>query len=223
MAWHIRYTPVNGVFIDDITTFAQHYESALVAYEDKDKMGNPVKPHYHMLIQSECQKPALVERLRRILKIPAGGRGVNNKHYACMANWRRPEYIAKWGDIVYHKGWLEEDIAKAIEEGRNKYLFQPQPQPATVEEVPTEPREVIKHTEYEKLICYFNAMESKPATILGYKQKIAFKYLMEMRPIPRVGDLERYAFSLFAWFNAAKMDNEDKLRGIIADYLNNVE
>jgi len=219
---HIRFTPYREVFQEDIEEFGNHYSKCIVAFERKDKKGKDTEPHYHIYFETDTIPDTIRNRFKRIMKIPAGQKGRANKYFALFSNWSRPEYVCKMGEIVYRKGYSDDEIDELIKVGAEKWLKEENLKEKTPElEAPLAAQKKEKVSEWEVLICFFTSMPptERPGTIFGYKQKICYKYIKEMRPIPRKGDLERYAFSLYGWFMAARLDNDEKLNTIINEYL----
>jgi len=222
-AFHIRYTPYREVFQEDLEEFGNHYSKCIIGFERKNKKGEYAEPHYKIYFESETISDTISKRFNRIMKIPAGQKGKANKYFSLFSQWRRPEYVCKMGEIVYKKGYSDDEIAEYVKLGAEKWLKEEnlKEKILTSEAAPPADKKKEKYSEWEILICYFTAMtpDERPATIFGFKQKICYKFIKEMRPIPRKGDLERYSFSLYGWFMAARNDNDERLNTIINEYL----
>lgn len=220
---HIRFTPYREVFQEDIEEFGNHYSKCIVGFEHKDKKGKDTEPHYHIYFETDTIPDTIRNRFKRIMRIPAGQKGRANKYFALSLNWSRPEYVCKMGEIVYKKGYSDDEIAEFVKVGAEKWLKEENLKEKIPEHEAAPPAEKKKEkcSEWDILICYFTAMPplERPGTIFGYKQKICYKFIKEMRPIPRKGDLERYSFSLYAWFMAARNESDEKLNTIINEYL----
>jgi len=119
--FHLRFTPddISGYTFDFLDNIASRY---IVAYEDKDKHGQPAPPHYHILIDADYSKKSISNAVIENLKIPKSTRGKNNKYYALIPDWNDPGYIAKYYDIRRKKGFTEKQVMDYAIEGKAKYL-----------------------------------------------------------------------------------------------------
>lgn len=96
------------------------YDKFIVAFEDKDKFGDPAEPHYHIYIETEYIDDTVRGHFMRNLNIPKVKRGQGNK-YSMLKPWEGIDYICKYGDIRVSKGFTEEELEKAEIDGK-KYL-----------------------------------------------------------------------------------------------------
>lgn len=120
MAYHYRFTPydISGFSFD---TLIDKYDKFIVAYEDKDKYGDPAEPHYHIYIETKYTDDSIRGHFRTALNIPKVGRGEGNK-YSMLKAWTGIDYIVKYGDIRIQKGFTDEEIADGTTRGVGKYL-----------------------------------------------------------------------------------------------------
>ena len=121
MKFHIRFTPydISGYdfnwLIDDTTRF-------IVAREDKDKKGQPTEPHYHIYGETEYTDDSIRNRIRKYFKIPAGGKGTNNKYYGTDWKWEDISYVCKYDDVKQSKGFSDAELLRLAADGKQKYL-----------------------------------------------------------------------------------------------------
>lgn len=121
--FHLRYTPydISGYTFDFLNK--SEYKRYAVAFEDKDKHGQNVQPHYHIYIEADYGIQSIRNDAKDALKIPtAGGRGKNNQYYSLVDKWEDKDYIFKYGDIKKSKGFSQEEINLRTGIGRGKYL-----------------------------------------------------------------------------------------------------
>lgn len=118
--FHLRFTPddISGYTFD----FLENYYAYIVAFEDKDKYGQPTVPHYHILIDTTYGEKHVRDDAKAALKIPSSGRGKNNKYYMLNADWQDPAYICKYDDIRRVKGYSEKQLLDYAVQGKEKYL-----------------------------------------------------------------------------------------------------
>lgn len=116
--YHIRFTPydISGYTFD----FLETYSSYIVCYEDKTKSGEPTEPHYHIGIWSDLKDKSIRDDIKTHLKIPATGRGKNNKYYALISGWQDVSYLVKYNNIVKMKD--VPDLLTLVAEGKEKHL-----------------------------------------------------------------------------------------------------
>lgn len=122
MSWHYRFTPydISGYTFDGLV---DKYDKFIVAYEDKDKYGDPAEPHYHIYIETQYTDDSIRGHFRDALQIPKVGRGQGNK-YSMLQKWQGIEYIVKYGDIRVVKGFEQSELEDAELRGRSKYIKQ---------------------------------------------------------------------------------------------------
>lgn len=120
--FHLRFTPadISGYTFD----FLDVYDKYIIAFEDKNKKGQSVPDHYHILIVTDYGEKSVRDALKTSLKIPKSGRGKNNKHYMLNEDWKDASYVCKYYDIKKSKGYSEKEIMDFAIEGKKKYLSQ---------------------------------------------------------------------------------------------------
>lgn len=118
--YHLRFTPddISGYTFDFLDQFAAY----IVAFENKDKFGDPAVNHYHILIDTDYGIQTVRNAVKASLKIPKSGQGRNNKYYMLNDDWKDPSYIVKYYDIRKSKGYTEKQILDFAIEGQKKYL-----------------------------------------------------------------------------------------------------
>lgn len=102
--------------------FLEKFSRYIVAYEDKNKKGETVEPHYHIFICTDDGIKTVRDSIKDGLKIPPAGRGKNNKYYSCIPEWNDIGYICKWNDIRKSKGFTEAVLMQLVVSGKQKYL-----------------------------------------------------------------------------------------------------
>jgi len=118
--FHLRFTPIeiSDYTFDFLENISDRY---ILAQEDLDDEGNPLL-HYHILIDSQYGEKSIRDAAKTSLKIPKGGRGKNNAHYALITDWKDPGYICKYGNIIRKKGFSEREVMDYVISGKNCYL-----------------------------------------------------------------------------------------------------
>lgn len=117
--FHLRFTPddISGYTFDFLDT----YDKYIVAQEDVHDDGSPLL-HYHILVETTYGVKSIRDAAKAALKIPATGRGKNNKYYALIEDWKDPGYICKYNNIIRCKGFSEKEIMEFVISGKKKYL-----------------------------------------------------------------------------------------------------
>lgn len=117
--FHLRFTP------DDISgytfNFLDKFEKFIVAQEDVDDNGSPLL-HFHILIDTTYGIKTIRDSAKEFLRIPASGKGKNNKYYALFDDWKDPGYICKYDNIIKSKGYSDKEIMDYAIAGKIKYL-----------------------------------------------------------------------------------------------------
>lgn len=118
--FHLRFTPydISGYTFD----FLNVYDRYIIAYEDKDKHGDPAPPHYHIYIETDYGESSVRNEARSAFKIPVGQRGKANKWFALATKWKDPGYVCKYDDIRGTKGYTEKEIMDYVITGKQRYL-----------------------------------------------------------------------------------------------------
>lgn len=138
--FHLRFTPYD---ISGYTfVFLENYSHYIVAYEDKDKKGNPTQPHYHVLIDTDYGEKSVRDAIKLNLKIPKSSRGKNNAYYCLETEWRDPGYVCKYNDIRNSKGYSEKEIMEFVISGKNKYLRKVEEVELSGEKAPAAPPKI---------------------------------------------------------------------------------
>lgn len=218
MAFHLRYTPYKAVENESITEFLSKYEKCICAYEQTDKKGEDCEPHYHMYIEFSGDIDTIRYRFRKHFELPTGKNGESNKYYS-LKKWNKGEigYIVKQGNIVCKTGYTD----KEIEETKNKKLHEPAVQRSEATGHSQEKEE--RKDEWTKIFDHFIELGKEKRNALKVseiKKEICKIYLRKLRPVPRTGDLNRYAFSLFAIFQSKMSGDEQALDNLTGDYIN---
>lgn len=126
--FHLRFTPydISGYSF----TWLDRYNKYIVAQEDIDDDGNPLL-HYHILIESDKHPDTIRDMLKIKLLIPKNnGKGVNNKHYALIPDWKDPGYICKYNNVIFSKNYSEKEIMEFVISGKKRYLEKVETTPA---------------------------------------------------------------------------------------------
>lgn len=214
MAYHIRFTPHDLKYNEgQLSKFLEPYDKFIVARETKSKTGESVPLHYHIYLESLLQLQSIRHNFKQYIEIPAGGKGQNNKYYS-IKTWTVGEisYIVKQGDIRLSSGYTLTALESAIAGYKRN----------TEVEKEKEKEKAERLDEWTKLLNHF--IENKTIFIgkplSTYKHEITSIYLKKLRPVPRNGDIHRYAFSLYAILNSRFCNNEEDLNKHITDYLN---
>lgn len=120
---HCRFTPydISGYLFTGLEWIAN---KMIVAYEDKDKKGNPTEPHFHIYMETkdDITDDTIRNHIRKSLCIPVGGKGKNNKYYSVEWKWKDPSYVCKYDDIRVNMGYTEQELLRLAVEGKQKYL-----------------------------------------------------------------------------------------------------
>lgn len=223
MAFHLRFTPDEVVPDENIPKFLEKLDRYIVAYERTDKKGEATKPHYHMYIECDIDVDKLRYWFKTTMRIPTGGQGQHNKYYS-IAKWRNVgdfSYVVKQGCIVHKKGFSDEDVLQAIEKQEELKRNKNSETADRAATRPLQPKE--KEDEWTKILNHcMELKDDRPTTQLGFKQVICRYYLKRLRPVPRIGDLNRYAFSLYAIFRSKYCELDDKLNVDVLEYLDDI-
>lgn len=209
---HLRFTP-SSMFVPDLSGFMLFYPTIVCSHEGAvDKKGIYQAEHYHLFYETdECQKTCR-NKVIEYFKIPKSGRGQGNKHYCLKYDAYKepsPEYICKYGDIVYSSGYDQEFIEKCTIKGEAKYAepeFQVDNQIAKAKKIVEEAdaaeasAEAARTKSQWSIISEaFNKKEyAKNMSMSDICRFIKAFYLSKGQPIPRAGDTRRYAYSLYA-------------------------
>lgn len=213
MAFHLRYTPYKEVANESITEFLSKYDKFIAAYEQTDKKGEDCEPHYHMYIEFSGDIDTIRYRFKKHFELPTGKNGESNKYYS-LKKWNKGDigYVVKQQNIVCKKGYTEEEI----EETKNKKIQTPEAPPRGAEKEE-------RKDEWTKILDHFIALGKEKRNSLKVseiKKEICKIYLKKLRPVPRTGDLNRYAFSLYAIFQSKMCEDEQALENLTGDYIN---
>lgn len=124
----IRFTPydLSGWSFE----YLKKYETYIVGREDKDRAGRSVPVHYHVYIETTYGEATVRQATKEALRLPAGGRGKNNKHYSLKEEWNDPGYMCKYNEILDSKGFTEKELMDFVISGKNKYLNKVETTPA---------------------------------------------------------------------------------------------
>ena len=127
--FHYRFTPAPKgspvVSNYDLSGAMDRYGKIVIGYEDKDKYGNTIVPHYHIFGITDESESTTRNWWRDKLSIPKTTRGKASA-YSCL-EWNKydtpePSYVCKWGSIYGSKGYSPDEIEDYIEKGRVKFL-----------------------------------------------------------------------------------------------------
>lgn len=219
MAFHLRYTPYKEVANESITEFLSKYDKFIAAYEQTDKKGEDCEPHYHMYIEFSGDIDTIRYRFKKHFELPTGKNGESNKYYS-LKKWNKGDigYVVKQQNIVCKKGITEEEI----EETKNKKIHLP-PAVQRSEATGHSQEKEERKDEWSKILDHFIALGKEKRNALkvsDIKKEICKMYLRKLRPVPRHGDLNRYAFSLYAIFQSKFGEDEQALENLTSDYNN---
>lgn len=167
-------------------------KKCVVFYEDKSKSGKPCHPHYHALFEDQ-DISNLRKELKNIFMIPDGGRGKKNSYYF-IEKWNDPSYVCKYGDVRRNELYTQDELDKYIAEGK-KYLDTQPPQGGGVEVCTSKPEH---KDEFSKLLASWMALKRTSYNMADVKTWIKSYYLKQCKCIPRAGDCNRYAYSIYA-------------------------
>jgi len=165
------------------------------------------KLHYQMYISVECSESTLRNNIRKSLKIPPGLKGKDSAYYTLSPDWHDWTYTLKDTKVISQNIVEPRELPELIAQAAIKF--------AKKEEQPTTPTntiiERIEKTDHvwDRLLFMYDEGAAQ-RDIGGNKQNkyasysysdfrnwICAHYLRQRKPIPRGGDLHRYAFSLF--------------------------
>ena len=204
---HLRFTPAGQTY--DLSGLLVNATRYIVSREQA------TKEHYHICFETDQCQETVRAKVLSSLQIPKTGRGQGNTHY-CLKwdkykDWN-PEYAAKSGDIISSKGFTEDEIEDAIWKGSIKFNKQVDVNhKGTSIDVSNPIHEVTESkptpkSEWERLLTSYRAIQ-EDRSMVNIKRWIKSYYLKQEKPIPRDGDLRRYAYSLYAIVN--KKTGED--------------
>ena len=208
---HIRFTPAGQVY--DLSGLLVNATRYIVSREQA------TKEHYHICFETDQCQETVRARVLTTLNIPKTGRGQGNTHY-CLKwdkykNWA-PEYAAKSGDIVSSLGFTLDEIEDAIWRGSIKYNKQVDKE-AKGTSIDVAPHQVTDNTvahpykgEWDRLLeCYRKSGHA--GSMINIKRWIKSYYLTREKPIPREGDIRRYAYSLYAIINNKTSEDDQQV------------
>lgn len=189
---HIRLTPPNGgaVSLDDFKY------PCLAYFEETKKDGTKCPLHYHIAV-ANMDPSNLRKYCREYFKLPAVGRGQGNKYISVKGDWLDISYVAKSGNRVradlpdIDPDWLEQ-------EGKKYYQKKLEEKPLAITSEGVKEKKEDKPAEWDILLSKWTQLKREHFTMLDIKNWIKSYYLTRMKPIPRAGDLSRYAYSLYA-------------------------
>lgn len=214
MAYHIRYTP--NEYKENIKSFLDEVSKRyIVGRETHSKSGDMCTEHYHMYFESDYNEDTIRSKFLETMGIEKVGRGRTNKYYS-MKKWglNEIEYIIKQGDIVYRCNIDEASYQAAVIKNIKKNTNSASERSERVKKE--------RKDEWGKLLEYF--LEHKEErTITKWKQDICKYYLIGMRPVPRIGDLNRYAYSLNILFRSKFLMNEEQGNLLVAQYIDELD
>lgn len=200
------------------------------AYEDKNKFGEPTKEHIHFAIEADMSESTIRQYIVKYFNIPKGGPGKKQLYALRMEPdlMGAADYTCKYGNILHHT-YDEQFITESTIRGARKHLKTPllaASKDILIEKISDEPGSSVAAkrettTEFEKLHIAFIEYDlanpwqkqyaERPYTMVWLKQFIKSYYLSKGRPIPRSGDTNRYAYSIYAISNnKTSMDDMDE-------------
>lgn len=201
---------------------------ALAGYETTNKFGGPTEPHFHIYIETEVTRDTIINYAYKLLGIKKGQKGTANKYFACK-NWNDDiGYFVKSGTITYTHNITV--LPEKIEEGYNMYIKpylndmitvikQEASEPGSPASgaSPTAARKPPKD-EWSLLFMAQPQMETTANwEPIDWRKWICKYYLARTRPVPRTGDLFRYAISL----HILRKSKGAKLENILDTEVNN--
>lgn len=197
---HLRFTPAGQDY--DLSGLLLTATKYIVSREQA------TKEHYHICFETDQCQETIRAKVLSTLKIPKTGRGQGNTHY-CLKwdkykNWT-PEYACKSGDIISSLGYSQDEIEDAIFRGSIKYNKQKDVGSKGANIDVSNPicdatvSATTPHTEWERLLNSYRQIDrATERSAVNIKRWIKSYYLQREKPIPREGDLKRYAYSLYA-------------------------
>lgn len=204
---HLRFTPAGQIY--DLSGLLVDASRYIVSREQASK------EHYHICFETTSCEQTIRTRILSSLNIPKTTRGKGNTHY-CLKwdkykNWN-PEYAAKSGDIISSLGFSQDEIEDAIFRGSIKYNKEKDENSyGTSIDITNGTHQVTvvsppQRTEWDRLLSSYRT-SGHTGSMINIKRWIKSYYLKQEKPIPREGDLRRYAYSLYAIIN--KQTSED--------------
>lgn len=204
MPYHFRFTPYDLDY--DMMAFVEQADKYVIAFEKHDKTGKLVAPHYHIYMETSVCSSTITNWAYKNLAIPKGLKGKANKYFACK-NWNDDiKYFCKQGNVKMYKGFDEDQIDEAKALGYNKFIKPYLNDMITVikQEAsdPGTPASAASPTTARKdeWTLLFMAQPQLELTAnwepIDWRKWICKYYLARTRPVPRTGDLYRYAISL---------------------------
>lgn len=203
MFYHLRYTPYE--LSTDFSFFQAKFDKIIIAQEggpDTEK-----ELHYHMWLESDLSDDGVRDHFRKWMKIPKMGRGKTNKYY-CLKSWDANfEYIIKDGNLVLDRRQGYPLTSNKLQE---KEIL-------AVEAPPSTKEKKERKDEWGQLLDHF--INKEIIGLNGYRKEICKYYLMKLRPIPRFGDLDRYARSIMILKKSKYGENEGTLNLEISQFI----
>ena len=216
-SYHFRYTP-NDIEAYDLIHFVEPFTKYVVGREYKSPQKQGL--HFHIYLETELTKDTVVNYARKYLNIPTGKRGVANKYFMCKEWDTSIDYFCKSGDVVVYMGYTLADIQSAQQNGFKKWIHDVKiaPHKPTAGETasggpaPASPKEA-KTTEWEYLLesseGIGSTLSNPKKSVKQWKSWIVYQYISRLKAIPRTGDLNRYANSLYI-LHTSKMLCDEK-------------
>ena len=207
---HLRVTPPTEIYdlsqvIINATKYCIYSE---IGEETK-------KQHFHIYMETEKCESTIKNDLRRGFNIPLGKKGINSAYFCCKFNKYKdpsPEYVAKSGILVSHKGYTLSYLQEIQISGNNKFLEK-------TEVTKNEPDKKKEKGEWEILLNDFEKVsDNKNYSMSRIIKWIKSRYLMRRKCIPRTGDIHRYSYSLYAIIN--NLQKEEDIHEIDSRYQN---
>lgn len=204
MPYHFRFTPHDLDF--DLRAFVESADKYIVGFENKDKQNKQCEPHYHIYMETKYTRDTVVNWAYKHLGIKKGQKGTANKYFA-VKNWDDDiSYFCKGSNVQLFKGFDMETIDACALLGYQKYIqpylndmitvikgTEPDSGTPASEASPTAPRK----DEWTLLFMAQPEMDiSANWEPIDWRKWICKYYLARTRPVPRTGDLYRYAISL---------------------------
>lgn len=129
---------------------------------------------------------------------------ITNLRETSLSHTEVEDLVKAWKRHVRHTDFGEPD------------LIIPPDAPASPDNSATTTAEISGGTEWDKLLCLFRKRhDHKDMNMLRIKRWINSYYLTREKPIPRIGDTKRYAFSLWA---IAQQKTDFKFQEIVDEH-----
>lgn len=217
--YHLRLTP--SALKEPITDLSGWLIGAHKWVIAAEKGSKTQKPHLHFYIESDDCMATIRNKIRSAYRLTVGQKGKANSEYCLKGDCYKdpsPAYVVKDNVIVDYRGISKEELEEYVRSGSARWgvgrfqdmldafdLQGDSPGKDQEEEevelrVRTTPATPpVPRSEWDSLLTSYKLdPKATTRTMPMIQQWIKSYYLTRSRPIPRAGDLRRYAYSMWA-------------------------